>query len=219
MKNLRKEAKMDIEQEIQALKDLVGAKSDNDLAYAAGVSVYAIAKWRKGKRIPPIVMEKIKKRQNATLKDDNTKGTRRVAVRFLGETYAAGGSGGAINYDVGEDALMFDVDFLRAHIKIKEFRGLHIITAIGNSMEPNITSGELLFVLPIANEGNTIKNGAIYVLIVDGETFVKRLERNPKTHTLTLKSDNKDYAPVTFEPDELEQCYIIGRVVGNFKLQ
>jgi phage repressor protein C with HTH and peptisase S24 domain len=147
---------------------------------------------------------------NPPLSDDD-----RVPVPYMPETYAGAG-GGAINYDNGVEAMTFSREFLRGHLGLKQYTNLHIINAVGNSMEPLIKSGELLFVLPIENEGGAITSGAVYVVNIDNSVLVKRLEHNPKTKAITLISDNKDYAPVAIEGNELDSCIVIGRVVGHF---
>jgi phage repressor protein C with HTH and peptisase S24 domain len=137
-----------------------------------------------------------------------------VEVPLFAETYASMG-GGAINYYDGEKGhIILSKEFLRGFLGVQNYNNIHVITAIGDSMEPSIHSGCLLFVLPNDNEGGVVVTGGIYVINVGGNIFVKRVEANPAKRKLTLRSDNEIYEPMVFEGDELDACVIIGRVIG-----
>jgi SOS-response transcriptional repressor LexA len=138
-----------------------------------------------------------------------------IPIPFLADTYAGAG-GGAINYEAETSYIMLSKEFLVGYLGITKYHNLHVVTAIGDSMEPKIHSGELLFILPPENDNNAIVTGAIYAINFRGSVFVKRVESNPKTRSLKLLSDNSKYAPITFEGDEAEDCRIVGRVVGQF---
>jgi phage repressor protein C with HTH and peptisase S24 domain len=138
-----------------------------------------------------------------------------VSIPFLAETYASMGNG-AINYEDAPVSMTFSEEFLQGHLGIRKHRDLHIITAIGDSMQPTIVSGELLFVLPLANENGAIMSGGVYVINIKGDVFVKRVARDPLTGALTLKGDNREYPPITIRGDELDVCRVVGRVVGHF---
>jgi transcriptional regulator with XRE-family HTH domain len=137
-----------------------------------------------------------------------------VSIPFFPETYAAA-SDGVINYDNGVAAMTFSAEFLRGRLGIQQHKNLHIITAVGDSMEPLINSGELLFVLPLENEGGSIKNGGVYVISIAGDVVVKRVERD-QSKSLTLYSDNRKYKNRTLSGSDLDDCRVIGRVVGHF---
>ncbi len=137
-----------------------------------------------------------------------------VAIAFFPDTYASAGSG-RINYDAAPSVMHFNQEFLRMQLGINAFKNLHIIIAEGDSMEPTIGSGELLFVLPVENDPSLI-TGAVYVVNCEGEVFVKRLEKIPFQKSITLHSDNTTYAPITLHDERVDQCRIIGRVVGHF---
>lgn len=138
-----------------------------------------------------------------------------VELPYFAETYAAAG-GGALNYDETKKPIAFDKSFLEKMLGITVFKNLHIINAIGNSMEPTITEGELLFVNPFENESCQIKDGGIYVVNCNNSTFVKRISHNPISGATLLKSDNTTYPDMEITGQEFEACLIIGRVVGHF---
>ncbi|MEO1927581.1 MAG: S24/S26 family peptidase, partial [Nautiliaceae bacterium] len=110
--------------------------------------------------------------------------------------------------------LKFSKDFLRELLDVAIFQGIHIITAVGDSMNPTIESGDKLFILPFYAENNQIKEGGIYIIATPQGTLVKRIYPNPFTNTYTLKSDNHHVADIVIQGDELDSTKIIGRVVG-----
>ena len=138
-----------------------------------------------------------------------------VEIPYLSDTYASAGAG-ALNYNDKPKPMAFDYEFLRSILGVTSFKNLHIINAVGNSMEPTITEGELLFVNPFENEYNQIKDGGIYVINCNNSVFVKRINHNPITGAVVLISDNERVADIEINGQEFESCIIIGRVVGHF---
>ncbi len=126
----------------------------------------------------------------------------------------ATGGDGAVNYDDAPEAMTFDRDFLISQIGVERFKGLHIIHAVGDSMAPGISPGDLLFVNPAERE---IRPGAVYVVQIENKTLVKRLDEDPIKKEVVLKSDNKDYQPLVVTGDDLDRLRVIGRVIGNFR--
>ncbi|WP_122863673.1 S24 family peptidase [Campylobacter showae] len=72
--------------------------------------------------------------------------------------------------------LDFNESFPRGFLRISgDLSKVYIINAKGDSMEPTIANGELLFI-STANAGGVI-SGNIYVINYGGDVFVKRLEK------------------------------------------
>ena len=94
--------------------------------------------------------------------------------------------------------------------------GVHIINARGDSMEPTLTDGELLFVRTVKNESEVV-SGYVYAIRYGEDTFVKRVERNPVTKTITLFSDNEKYEPIAIKGQNLKNCTIVGRVIAHIR--
>ena len=137
-----------------------------------------------------------------------------INIPYFEDTYASAGSG-IINYDETPIVMSFDINFLRVFLKITgSLNNLHIINAKGDSMEPTINGGELLYINPYDNEQSVI-SGCIYVINYDGDIFVKRVDKNPVTKSLTLISDNPKYEPIKIAATDLINCKIIGRVVAH----
>ncbi|WP_462104322.1 XRE family transcriptional regulator [Campylobacter concisus] len=153
------------------------------------------------------------KNQNKSSNDAEENGI--IAVPYFEDTYASAGNG-AINYEEAPTTLDFNENFLRGFLHISgDLSKVHIINAKGDSMEPNIANGELLFI-STANTGGVI-SGNIYVINYGGDVFVKRLEKNPITKAITLFSDNEKYEPIVIDGENLENCAIVGRVVAHIR--
>lgn len=150
----------------------------------------------------------------SNLKSSQDNDTNIVKIPYFEDTYASAGNG-AINYDEVPIIMELDADFLRVFLQITTpFKNMHIINAKGDSMEPTIKDGELLYINPIANEGG-INSGSIYVINFDGDVLVKRVDKNPITKALTLISDNQKYKPIDIDKENLELCQVVGRVVAH----
>lgn len=162
----------------------------------------------------------VRKSENLSISPTNLKNSQKdiktISIPYFEDTYASAG-GGMINYDEAPVIMDFDEDFLRMFLRISgSIKGIHIINARGDSMEPTITSGELLFINPMQNE-NGIISGCIYIINYDGDLYVKRIEKNPTTKAITLFSDNKKYEPIIIQKQDLGCCHIMGRVVSHMK--
>lgn len=147
---------------------------------------------------------------------DNDEDGNIIAIPYYEDTYASAGYG-VINYDEAPTTLKLSESFLRGFLNISgDLSQIHALNSRGDSMEPTITGGELLFVRAIQNELSVV-SGYVYTINYDGDTFVKRLEKNPVTKTITLFSDNEKYEPVVIKGQNLKSCNIVGRVVAHIK--
>lgn len=81
-------------------------------------------------------------------------------------------------------------------------------TVEGDSMEPTLNDGE-----PVVFVKGFIKGDGIYVLAVNGELFVKRLEFNRILNVLRIISDNPKYPPTELKSDMQDSVHILGKVV------
>lgn len=101
-------------------------------------------------------------------------------------------------------------DWLKAQsLAFSGLDNLAIISGDGDSMEPTFRNGDSLLV----DRGITsIKTDAIYVFTIDGERFIKRLQRMTKGSLLMI-SDNPIYKPIGLEGADLEKVHIEARVL------
>lgn len=136
-----------------------------------------------------------------------------VIIPYYKDVYASAG-GDAQNHDAHRASpVTFSKEFLNTFLGIYNLKGISIINAAGDSMEPTIKSGELMFVAPMENE--EFKDGGVYVIMCGNVLLVKRVTFNPLSGEYTLVSDNGRVDPVTISIDESSDCRFVGRVVGH----
>lgn len=212
-----------IDEILDRIYQLLGIKRDSEFCEKYKIKPNTLSTWRKRNKIPYELIEEISQNENLSLdeillnsnKYPQTENNNLIELPYYPETYAAAG-GGAINYQDVKKPIAFNKDFLEKTLGITIFKNLHIINAIGNSMEPTIEEGELLFVNPFENEYNQIRDGGIYVINCNNSVFVKRIHHNPITKEALLISDNKQYPDMKISGQEFNSCKVIGRVVGHF---
>jgi phage repressor protein C with HTH and peptisase S24 domain len=83
-----------------------------------------------------------------------------------------------------------------------------LMDIFGNSMAPELKDGDTVLV---DESQKAVIAGALYAVGIEDTVMVKRLEKHPKN--LVLQSDNKDYAPIFLQEDEMNRARIIGKVV------
>lgn len=91
---------------------------------------------------------------------------------------------------------------------------IRIITAQGDSMSPEIEDGDAVFI-DITDREN-LRDG-IYLLQVDGELFIKRVQKLIKQR-IALISTNKAYKDIELDLDSDIEVRTIGRVIKNLKV-
>lgn len=93
-----------------------------------------------------------------------------------------------------------------------EHADLCIINAVGDSMTPGISHGDRLLVKKNINRDNALSG--IFVINMDGNLRVKRLEFSISPAGYHVKSDSELYPDEFIPTDELaDRLYIIGEVV------
>lgn len=139
-----------------------------------------------------------------------------IDIKYFSNSYGSMGEGG-VSYETLPSVMSFDKDFLVNAIGIQNFKDLFIINAVGNSMSPTIEDNSKLFITPFENEGNTFIDGGVYVIYAPQSGYlVKRVMLNSFDGSITLQSDNENYDNVVMTKDILDDCKVVGRVVGNF---
>lgn len=93
---------------------------------------------------------------------------------------------------------------------------LFMLPMIGDSMEPVLRSKENLLVESYKEEQKISIDG-IYVIRIDGDLMVKRIQKLPGG-TVKVISENKSYETYTISPrDESVDFVVVGRVIYIFR--
>lgn len=120
---------------------------------------------------------------------------------------ASAGHGSFAEMEAVLDYMAFREEFVRRTLRVDPAR-LALITAVGDSMLPTISPGDLLL---IDRSVDRIVDDAIYVLVKRGELVVKRVQQF-FDGAVTIKSDNAAYVEETLGADDADQVQVAGRV-------
>jgi phage repressor protein C with HTH and peptisase S24 domain len=83
-----------------------------------------------------------------------------------------------------------------------------LMDIFGNSMEPELKNGDTVLVDCSQKD---ILAGLLYAVGIEDTIMVKRIEKHPGK--LILRNDNRGYAPVIVEGEDINRVRIIGRVI------
>ena len=85
---------------------------------------------------------------------------------------------------------------------------LALVTVAGDSMEPTINDGDIVV---IDRSVETIDRDGVYLFTFGDETFIKRIQRMPKS--LSVNSDNGLYKGWEISSEEASSLHVHGRVL------
>ena len=222
---------------LNRIKQILGAKTDKEMAEKWGISYSTLDTWKNRDKIPEKRLldftlkygvsldwlltgegemyktnERLQKAKELLNNIENNHKTDVVNVPFYEDIYASAGAGAYNEELTPTQKLTFSENFLRNMLNIIDFAGLHIITAVGDSMQPTIFDGDKLFVLPLRD--HNINDGGVYVISTPFGVLVKRVYIYPVEQKIILHSDNPDIKDEVLEGEIMEKVKFIGRVVG-----
>jgi phage repressor protein C with HTH and peptisase S24 domain len=129
-------------------------------------------------------------------------------VRYFSDIRASAG-GGAEVFDENYETITIDEKVMRNMVGLGN-TDLEAINVDGESMEPTLKDGSIVFV--DRTQTNINKEG-IFIASTTAGLFIKRI-RQRADGMIELISDNKNYSPEVLAPDEVS---IVGKVVGNIE--
>ena len=129
-------------------------------------------------------------------------------IRYFSDIRASAG-GGADVFDDNYEMLAIDEKVMRNMVGFGN-TDLEAIHVDGESMEPTLQNGSIVFV--DRTQTNINKDG-IFIAATTAGLFIKRI-RQRADGMVELISDNKNYSPEVFTPEEVS---IVGKVVGNIE--
>ncbi|ACM93197.1 conserved hypothetical protein [Nautilia profundicola AmH] len=201
---------MNFEKIIEKIKDIlsleIGERKvlNKDVAKALGITPEHLSMLKKRNKIPfeelAYFCAKRKISLNWLLFDQQieniaTETEKFSKIRYFKDINASAG-GGALNFDENYETLYIDKKIID--------KDLDAINVIGDSMEPTIKDGSIIF---IDRNDKSVQNGGIFVVSTPAGVFVKRINLR-SDGKIELISDNKLYPGETVEDAE-----IIGKVV------
>lgn len=108
----------------------------------------------------------------------------------------------------------FSKRWLRHNTEASSFETLAIVTAKGDSMEPTIGDGSVALVDTAVTQ---LRVDGIYVLLRDGDLFIKRIQRN-LDGSCDVISDNPTYRPQHIQNPGAAGLLVLGRVLLTLKI-
>jgi phage repressor protein C with HTH and peptisase S24 domain len=173
------------------------------LAHAAGVGVAWLAE---GEGAEPIFEAVRGSRHRIATGEDQVNWGEFVLLPKRPEAAAAGSETPAA--PSGSEYLALRHDWVRSVCGV-EPAALRLELAIGESMTPTIKDGSTLLIDTTEQE---VRSFGIYVLEINGERLVKRVQRK-HDGSLVLISDNAAYQPDEVPPAKAAEVSVVGRVV------
>jgi phage repressor protein C with HTH and peptisase S24 domain len=119
--------------------------------------------------------------------------------------YVSAGNGAPIEYEQVEELLALHRDWIRRELNANPDQ-LYVLNVVGQSMEPLLRAGDLVFVDRSCRQRRT---DGVYVLRLDGCLLVKSLQWLPGGK-VRVQSENPAFENYTVGAQDLE---VLGRVV------
>jgi len=206
---------------IEKLKDILsqelGNKKlyDKDVAMALGITPEAFRKQKSRNSVPYFeIMQFLAKRNISInwfffnqLPESLIESTSNLIILKYQRSITATAGGGGINYEVDTVPLVIDKQLLD-HIN-SSYKYTEVLQVFGESMEPDIKEGSLVFVNKSKIEP---ESKGIYLVNTQDGLFIKKLKVNDDK--VTLKSTNQAFPDVQFNIDDIK---IVGKVCGTLR--
>jgi phage repressor protein C with HTH and peptisase S24 domain len=156
-------------------------------------------------------MTSLSKEQGISLHDlsliAHTLSDKSLTIPFYEDIKASAGTG-----CTNDECELQYINLIPNMLPVKNTKNIEAILVSGDSMTGTINDNDVIF---IDKNQTTPQNGKIFVILMCGEVYVKRVFIDPITKKLILKSDNALFPQ--FEASE--DCKIIGRVVANMSIK
>lgn len=132
-----------------------------------------------------------------------------LQIPLMGAWASMGHGAQQVDHDEVMSTLTINRPWLARQASFTSPGNLALITGYGDSMSGTFEDGDVL----IVDRGVVdIKVDAVYVLELNDELYIKRLQRRPDGNVLMI-SDNKKYEPYTIENGDREKFRVLGRVI------
>ncbi|MBF0614102.1 MAG: helix-turn-helix transcriptional regulator [Magnetococcales bacterium] len=125
------------------------------------------------------------------------------------DVHASAGYGAVVGVERIIDHMAFPLEWLKGIMKL-DIQRTAMIYVNGDSMIPTLHPDDV--VLVDMREQDRVSANAVYVIQVDGDLFVKRLQKMTNGNVV-VKSDNPHYDTETILPGEMGRLNVVGKVV------
>ncbi len=205
---------------LEKLKDILSKELDNkkvfdkDIAQALNINYDVFRKAKQYNRVPYWeIMQFLAKRNISInwfffnqLPESLIENTSNYIILKYQKNVIGSAGGGAINYEINPEPLVIDKQLLD-HIN-SNYKYTEVLQAFGESMEPDIKDGSLIFV---DKSKKDINDKDIFLINTKDGLYVKSI--NVNNDKVILKSNNQTFNDIKLDIDEIN---IIGKVCGLF---
>ena len=137
-----------------------------------------------------------------------------IPLRYFENVTASAGYGSQ-NSDKSFEPLSVSADFLKAVFGITAAKyGYDMIRIFGDSMEPFVKNGDIIFV----DRQKEIMSGDVVIAEVGEDTFIKKFLRDSVHKSIKLTSLSDFYQDIVLKDDEIENLKLLGKIVCKFSI-
>jgi len=211
---------------IENLKSFFNLKTDEELIkylndnLSYKIDSNTLQEWKKTNKVPHGLLAYIAKENNVSIDEllNNTTAIQSscnndIEVNYYPEVYASAGYG-ASNTDLVPQKVKLS-SFILDNFKISNTSKIDLIRVYGDSMEPTFQNGDIAIVERI-NDVSQIKNGDTIIANVEGELFIKKIEKIPFKQAIILKSSNKNYDDIIVQ--DFDRFQVVAVVRGKMRV-
>jgi len=215
-----------IREVLNRLKIALNAKSFTEVAKKLGVSESTIDSWRARKRIPDKYIATLQVKginpdwlltgEGEMYKTDKMQvfdNENGIQVNYYPDVYASAGYG-ATNTIIEPQKVTLS-KFIIDSFKIINPKRVDLIHIYGDSMEPVFQNGDIAVVERI-DDISEVKNGDTIIANIDGDLFIKKIEKIPFQNAIILKSTNSLYKDIIVE--DFDKFKVVAVVRGKFRV-
>ena len=138
-----------------------------------------------------------------------------IEVTYYPDVYAAAGYG-ATNTLIEPKKVKL-AEFILDFFGIRDYKKAEILNVLGDSMEPVFQNGDLAIVERVSSF-DEVKNGDTIIINIDGDVYIKKIEKVPFENKIILKSNNPLYKDIIIDIDDTNNVEIVAIVKGKFRL-
>ena len=208
MKELRKKLKLTQ----QELADAIGVKWHKIKDIEIGKSKIGVDIADKIRENFSISFDWLLTGKGSMFANKATKSDQDIEVTYYPDIYTAAGAG-AQNYYPSPQTLKLSTALIQT-FKIINPKRIELINIIGESMEPTFQNGDIAVVEKI-DSIQEVKNGDTVIANIDGDIYIKKIEKIPFKNAIILKSTNPLYEDILIQDQELQQLHIVAIVRGK----
>ncbi|MCL2567107.1 MAG: XRE family transcriptional regulator [Alphaproteobacteria bacterium] len=137
-----------------------------------------------------------------------------VKIPFFYSEVSAGK--GLSSLDESPDYLSFDSNWLKNEFMVKNFEDIFSLKVKGDSMEPLIQEGDIVFARKFDNAQNY---QGIYIVCYNSDYLIKKIQFKQKD-LVKLISQNPEYDPIEIDlSSESTSFDIVAKVIGRINLK